>query len=318
MNSFVSCLPLEIMDPSPMEQDPELFHPTGDIIIQVENILFKVHTFLVVPRTQVLRDYLSTIENQPVESHEGSSITNPLHLSGVYVEEFRAFLDVIYDLDSILTQKKRDATYYLAVLRLSNMNLWEPGVDFAIQGINSLDPKELQPYAKIVLGVVHHQDTWVFDGVRRLFVSGPVIPQPDDKEIFKQNPSIDQCSIDWILRDGSTLLTNTITELIHHAPRFPNHDKAAWGTFNCDNHAKCVSAVEDKWKRIAKKLPLQFKAANGQWALSFEVVEHLEKFPFRSMDPRCRAQMFSILNHRAVGFYRSICCAICDKLMTLS
>ncbi|KAF5365447.1 hypothetical protein D9758_010883 [Tetrapyrgos nigripes] len=206
------------MDPSPMVQDPKLFHPTGDIIIQVENVLFKVHTFLVVPRTQVLRDYLSTIENQPLESREGSSITNPLHLSGVYVEEFRAFLDVIYDLDSILTQKKRDVSYYLAVLCLSSMNLWEPGVDFAIQGINSLDPKELQPYAKIVLGVVNRQDTWVFDGVRWLFVS--------------ENPSIDQCSIDWILRDGFTLLTNTITELIHHALRFPNHDKAAWGTFN--------------------------------------------------------------------------------------
>ncbi|KAF8197745.1 hypothetical protein K438DRAFT_1967300 [Mycena galopus ATCC 62051] len=84
----------EVSEPNLVVRDTDHYHPTGDCIIQVEKIFFKIHKFLLTHNSPVFESMFGL----PVgmDGAEGSSDASPIVLAGDRADDFRAVLNYLY------------------------------------------------------------------------------------------------------------------------------------------------------------------------------------------------------------------------------
>ncbi|THU94735.1 hypothetical protein K435DRAFT_860275 [Dendrothele bispora CBS 962.96] len=121
----------------------------------VTNVLFNLDEFLITPRVLPLQDCLSI--PVPEASHEGS-VDWPIFIDGVALEDFEAYIDLIYNLDQVLTQEEKPFTYYLSILHLATMWMWDAGVRFSVAAIDAIKPSDFDPYLKLIIGITYQQE----------------------------------------------------------------------------------------------------------------------------------------------------------------
>ncbi|KAF7336537.1 BTB domain-containing protein [Mycena sanguinolenta] len=134
-------------------RDKDHYHETGDSIIRVENVLFKIHKFPLTHNSSVF----ATMFNLPVGigSVEGLSDDIPIVLEGEKAEDFRAVLKYIYappvqlQMERIPISALREIISLVKLSHKYEMDHWkEWGVEVLermLDDLHSLPVEHLQP-----------------------------------------------------------------------------------------------------------------------------------------------------------------------------
>ncbi|KIM29712.1 hypothetical protein M408DRAFT_328576 [Serendipita vermifera MAFF 305830] len=77
-----------------VQRHPEFYIPSGDMVIQVERTIFKIHSHFLTKQSEVFRDMV-TAAPQTTRPNDGTD-SKPLVLSGDSVEGWELFLSSIY------------------------------------------------------------------------------------------------------------------------------------------------------------------------------------------------------------------------------
>ncbi|THU78547.1 hypothetical protein K435DRAFT_811470 [Dendrothele bispora CBS 962.96] len=193
---------------------------------------------------------------------------------------------------------------------------WSEAVKYASARINECGSQELDTYEKLLLGVKHDESTWVYSALRSLYFHGSRISKPENKAEYNNIIPVEQRqTINWTLQEGSQLIEKTLYELIQHAPRMPAADDMDWSVYKCDDHAKCVNALSTEWRHIRNNVPGLISSNDGKCGLTYDLMDYIEKYKFKGMDPRCRSHLMRDLNYRLIDFNDRICRAVSDRLL---
>ncbi|CAE6480070.1 unnamed protein product [Rhizoctonia solani] len=100
----------------------KFFFEDSMVMIQIENVLFKVHKSKLV-KSEVFSDMFAIADdshngNKPIEGH---SVDNPIKLEGVSAQDFEALLTFLYESHCTPTHPALDISHTLPALRLAHM-----------------------------------------------------------------------------------------------------------------------------------------------------------------------------------------------------
>jgi len=106
---------LEIKRPVGKERHERFYFPDGNIILLVENTLFKVHRFFFVRDSEVFRE-IFTFPPPRGQAPKGSSDDTPIKLDGQDRQDFENFLSLLYPEDFA---EEHDSSFWFSCLRFS-------------------------------------------------------------------------------------------------------------------------------------------------------------------------------------------------------
>ncbi|KAK7434277.1 hypothetical protein VKT23_020278 [Stygiomarasmius scandens] len=270
---------------------------------------------IVAPRIRPLADIVETDMPAPQGQAEGVTRELPITLYLINLEDFEAYCEIIYNPNLILMTSKKPVLFWLGILRLGSMWGWDEAVKYASACINECGNQELDPYEKLLLGIKHNMPSWVYSALQSLYFHGN-LPRPANKKEYNNIIPVEQWEpINWTLQEGSKLLEKTVHELVQHAPRLPAGDDAEWEDHKCADHQACVNALVSEWYHVRNNVPNHIRAQGGQYGLTYDLMDSIEQYKFKGMDPRCRTSIMRDLSSIVYGFYDRICCAVGNRML---
>ncbi|KIM29711.1 hypothetical protein M408DRAFT_328575 [Serendipita vermifera MAFF 305830] len=116
------------------QRHPKFYIPSGDMVIQVERTIFKVHSHFLTTQSEVFRDMV-TAAPQSNEYNDGTE-SKPLILSGDRVEGWELFLSAIYRDDYLqpITYSGKESIEILHLAHKYCMNSIEAGLISRLKG----------------------------------------------------------------------------------------------------------------------------------------------------------------------------------------
>ncbi|KII90658.1 hypothetical protein PLICRDRAFT_39239 [Plicaturopsis crispa FD-325 SS-3] len=108
--------------PRPPVRDTKYYMEDGDCTILVENILFKVHRFLLSRDSSAFHDMFG-LPGEHDKDAEGSSDENPVTLPGDTADEFRALMFILYALPhetQSYNTSQADVEHLVVIARITN------------------------------------------------------------------------------------------------------------------------------------------------------------------------------------------------------
>jgi len=145
----------------PVMHDEEFYFQ--DIVIQVENRLFKVPRRVFIQESQVFRDMFSLPVPEGILA-DGTSDSKPLSLDGIMAIDFVRLLRFLFPAKQLYPLKSLDE--WTSVFKLAA--LWDMG-DVMAEAIQNMTPLlEKQPAKQIKLSLEHGVAEWLVPGLNRL------------------------------------------------------------------------------------------------------------------------------------------------------
>lgn len=147
---------------SPMASSPSrsLDYYWDTIVLQVEDILFRIPKYQLMGKSEIFDAMLSLPQgsNKP----EGSSDDVPIKLENISKFDFEQLLQVLYPKDTV-KPPELSIDSWISILRLSS--LWRMG-DMRSNAIEHLTPRlgSVSPISRILLGRKHSVAHWITSG----------------------------------------------------------------------------------------------------------------------------------------------------------
>ncbi|TFK74686.1 hypothetical protein BDN72DRAFT_672250 [Pluteus cervinus] len=132
--------------PTPPKPHAKFYRPDGDVVIQVENTLFKLHLKTLHEKSSVLRIVMPPVYEGQTR-YLGFNDNKPFVLHEVRVADFVPLLRVLYPKDATF-KKPMNIDDWLSVLKLSTQYQI---ADFRQQAVEQLDAAPLDPIRKIAI-----------------------------------------------------------------------------------------------------------------------------------------------------------------------
>ncbi|KII86835.1 hypothetical protein PLICRDRAFT_113856 [Plicaturopsis crispa FD-325 SS-3] len=158
-------------------QHPKYYLRGGDMTVNIENTIFRVHSYFFDVDSAFFRELLNSVS--PGASPQGTSDRNAFKLQNVTVEEFALLLWVFYNRS--YSEYEAPVDDWVAILRLANE--WQ-FVEVKRLAIRKLEKLDLDPVQKIVLYRAHNIDSsYLVDAFSALCRRDTLLPLSDCEKL---------------------------------------------------------------------------------------------------------------------------------------
>ncbi|KAK7030352.1 hypothetical protein VNI00_014209 [Paramarasmius palmivorus] len=168
---------------------------------------------------------------------------------------------------------------------------------------------QVDPYEKLVQGIVLSEPSWITSSLCDSFHSG-FLPLPTPK----QGHILSDAGCSWVIMivaSANEVYKSNAADCLNTPPK--PESSHTWYHHSCRNHQACLQAVETGWKMVRKRMPSDICPPQGVYCLlSFR--EYLSAAPFPRMHNECCASFIEDVSSRAEALHEDIILAVASKI----